>query len=97
MPISEITFASIIGLLTIVIGISVKVIGFPDQFRKNYQRKSTEGLSSIFIILAFVSYILWTTHGMLQNDIVLIIGQGVGIITTGAILFQLVIYRKRKT
>ena len=97
MFINGITFALIIGLLTIVIGILVKVIGFPDQFRKNYQRKSTEGLSSIFIVLAFVSYILWTTHGILQNDLVLIIGQGVGIITVGMILFQIILYRKNKT
>ncbi len=97
MFIDGITFASIIGLLTITIGILVKVIGFPDQFRKNYKRKSTEGLSSIFIILAFVSYLLWTIHGTLQNDIVLIIGQGVGIITTVAIMIQIFLYRKRKT
>ena len=97
MFIDGITFASIIGLLTITIGILVKVIGFPDQFRKNYKRKSTEGLSSIFIILAFVSYLLWTIHGTLQNDIVLIIGQGVGIITTVAIMIQIFLFRKRKT
>ncbi len=95
MLISEITFASIIGLLTITIGILVKIIGFPDQFRKNYRRKSTEGLSSIFIVLAFVSYLLWTIHGMLQNDLVLIIGQGAGIITVGMILFQIILYRKK--
>ncbi|MBW6462355.1 MAG: PQ-loop repeat-containing protein [DPANN group archaeon] len=41
---------------------------------KNYKRKSTEGLSTIFIVLAFISYILWIIHGYLQNDWVLIIG-----------------------
>lgn len=97
MIINGITFALIIGLLTIIIGLLVKVVGFPDQFRKNYRRKSTEGLSSIFIILAFVSYLLWTIHGILQNDLVLIIGQGAGIITVGMILFQIILYRKNKT
>lgn len=96
MSINGITVASIIGLLTIIVGILVKVIGFPDQFRKNYKRKSTEGLSTIFFVLAFISYLLWTIHGTFQNDLVLIIGQGVGIITTGAILFQIVLYRNRK-
>ncbi|MCK4809171.1 MAG: PQ-loop repeat-containing protein [Candidatus Aenigmarchaeota archaeon] len=92
----DITFAAIIGILTVVIGILVKIIGFPDQFMKNYKRKSTEGLSSMFILLAFVSYILWTIHGYLQNDLVLVVGQGVGILTTGMIVFQLVHYRKKK-
>lgn len=91
-----ITFAAVIGVLTVVIGILVKILGFPDQFIKNRKRKSTEGLSTIFIILAFISYILWTTHGILKNDWVLILGQGVGILTTGMIVFQVFYYRKKK-
>lgn len=96
MVLSEITFAAIIGVLTVVIGILVKVMGFPDQFRLNFKRKSTKGLSTLFFILAFISYILWTTHGFLQNDWVLIVGQGAGIITTGMIVAQIIIYRKNK-
>ena len=91
-----ITFAAIIGILTVIVGILVKIIGFPDQFMKNYRKKSTEGLSTIFISLAFISYILWTIHGYLQNDLVLVIGQGAGILTTGMIVFQVVYYRKKK-
>jgi len=95
MSIESITFASIIGVLTVMVGISVKIIGFPDQFRKNYVRKSTEGLSSIFFVLSFMAYLLWTIHGALQKDMVLIIGQGIGIITTGMILLQIFLYRKK--
>lgn len=90
------TLPIIIGALTLIVGILVKLIGFPDQFLKNYKRKSTEGLSTIFFILAFVSYFLWTMHGLLQNDQVLIIGQGIGMLTTGAIIYQIVIYKKKK-
>ncbi len=92
----DFTFAAIIGVLTVSVGILVKVLGFPDQFRKNYKKKSTEGLSTIFIMLAFISYILWTTHGILQNDMVLVLGQGVGILTTGMIVFQVFYYKKHK-
>ncbi|MDD5417000.1 MAG: PQ-loop repeat-containing protein [Candidatus Aenigmarchaeota archaeon] len=95
MDITTITFATVIGVLTVVIGILVKIIGFPDQFRLNYKRKSTEGLSTLFYGLAFVSYILWTIHGFLQNDWVLIVGQGVGIITTAMIVSQIIVYRKK--
>jgi len=90
----DITFAIIIGVLTVVIGILVKVLGFPDQFMKNYKRKSTAGMSTVFIVLAFISYVLWTLHGVLQGDMVLVIGQGVGIITTGMIVAQVFYYKR---
>ena len=91
-----ISFAGIVGFLTLAVGILVKVIGLPDQIRKNYNRKSTEGLSTAFMILALLSYSLWTLHGILRNDIVLIIGQGLGIFTTGIIVWQIFKYRKKK-
>ncbi|MCH7730018.1 PQ-loop repeat-containing protein [Patescibacteria group bacterium] len=61
------TIAAVIGFLTVALSILVKVIGFPDQIRKNFKRKSTEGLSTYF-------YVLWTTHGFFQKDRVLILG-----------------------
>lgn len=87
--------ASIIGFLTTIVAILVKVIGLPDQIKKIYNRKSTEGISTIFFILAFISYVLWTIHGFFQKDNVLIIGQGAGMITTGVILAQIFFYRKK--
>jgi uncharacterized protein with PQ loop repeat len=91
-----ITFAGIIGFLTLVVGILVKVIGLPDQIKKNYKRKSTEGLSTWFMILSLIAYSLWTIHGILQKDMVLIFGQGLGIITVGIILYQIYIYRDKE-
>jgi len=37
-----ITFAVIVGFLTILLGILVKLVGFPDQIRQNYKNKSTQ-------------------------------------------------------
>lgn len=90
------SFAALIGVLTTIVAILVKVIGLPDQIRKIYRRKSTEGISTLFFLLAFLSYLLWTIHGILQKDNVLVIGQGVGLITTGVIIGQIIIYRKKK-
>jgi hypothetical protein len=42
--IPQISLAVIVGAATVIVGILVKLLGFPDQFLKNYQRKSTEGL-----------------------------------------------------
>jgi uncharacterized protein with PQ loop repeat len=88
--------AIIIGLLTTILSILIKVVGFPDQIKKNYTRKSTEGVSTWFYVLSFITYILWTVHGFLQHDWVVIYGQGLGIITTGIIVYQMFIYRKKK-
>jgi uncharacterized protein with PQ loop repeat len=88
---------AIVAVLTAAISIAVKVVGFPDQIRSNYRRKSTAGLSSWFIVTAFISYILWTVHGFQVHDKALIIGQGLGVLTTGVIVVQLVVYRKPKS
>lgn len=89
-------FALIIGFLTTTLSILVKVVGFPDQIRKNHIRKSTEGVSTSFYILSFLVYVLWTIHGILQKDMVVVFGQGLGIITTGAIVYQIYIYHNKK-
>ena len=93
MNLSGIDIATIVGVLTIFFGIIVKVVGFPDQMRSNYKRKSTKGLSTAFITLSFITYSLWTLHGIFQKDPILTFGQGIGIITTGIILYQIWIYR----
>src|SRR3989344_3163621 len=93
MTFSGVDIAAIVAILTIIFGVLVKIIGFPDQMRGNYKRKSTKGLSTTFIVLSFITYTLWTLHGFFQKDTVLAVGQGVGIITTGIILYQIWIYR----
>ena len=90
---TEIIF--IIGVLTTILSLLTKLIGFPDQIKKNYTRKSTEGISGTFFLLAFLSYLLWTIHGVVKNDWVVYLGQGLGVITTGVVLLQIYLYRKR--
>lgn len=91
------TFAGIIGILTVIVGILVKLIGFPDQIWENYKRKSTKGVSTKLYVLSVTVYILWTIHGFLQDDWVLILGQGLGIITSGIILGQIIWYNSKNT
>jgi uncharacterized protein with PQ loop repeat len=86
----------VIGVLTVVFSLLTKVVGFPDQIKKNYKRKSTEGVSVWFFILSFLSYLLWTAHGILQGDRVVYLGQGLGVITTGVVLWQIWVYKKNK-
>ncbi len=87
----------IIGIVTAVFSVLVKFIGFPDQIKKIHKRKSTEGISTYFFIFSFITYVLWTIHGILKDDWVIYLGQGLGIITTGIILVQIYLYRENKS
>ena len=84
--------ASIIGVLTVIMGILVKIIGFPDQVIKIHNRRSIEGLSTTFFVMTFISYVLWTLHGIFRGDWVVIIGQGLGVLTSGVIVGQILFY-----
>jgi len=86
----------IVGTLTTILSIVIKVVGFPDQIRKNFQRKSTEGVSTLFYVLSFITYLLWTFYGILRGDWVVFLAQGLGIVTTGVIVYQILIYKKKK-
>lgn len=89
-------FESLISSLTVIFSILVKIIGFPDQARKIYLKKSSEGQSTILYTLSFTVYILWTIYGFLKNDWVIIGGQILGVVTTGFILFLLLKYPNRR-
>ncbi len=89
-------FISIIGILTIVSTLILKLVGFPHQVKENYTRKSTKGVSTVFFALVFWCYSLWTLYGILKKDMIISIGHGMGIIVSGIILIQIIIYRKNK-
>ena len=91
-----INFAAIIGTLTVIFSLLAKILGQPDQIRKNFKRKSTEGLSTTMIVIAVISYALWTIHGIIEKDWVLIFGQSLGVLTMSIILIQIILYRKKE-
>jgi len=53
----DLGLVAIVGGLTLLFSILIKVIGFPDQMRKNWKRKSTKGVSTWFYLLTFISYV----------------------------------------
>jgi len=90
---SNVSFEAIIGISTMIWAFVVKLVGFPSQIFKIKKNKSTKDISTAYFLIGFIAYILWTIHGLIKHDIVLIIGQGLGIITSGIILGQIVYYR----
>ena len=85
----------VVGPVTLVVSLAIKLVGEPDQIRRNYLRRSTFGLSPILYALSLFSYVLWTVHGALRHDWVLIGAQSAGVVTTLVILGQMTAYRSR--
>jgi uncharacterized protein with PQ loop repeat len=85
---------TVIAILTAIVSVAVKVIGMPDQIKSNFRRKSTDGLSGWFITSTLISYMMWVIYGLITRNMTLIIGQGLGVIATSIILWQVVAYRK---
>ena len=94
---SEVSLVAIVGVAVAAMSIAIKLIGFPDQFRRNLKRRSTEGVSFLFYAMSFITYALWGFYGWLKGDWVIILAQGIlGCLTTGLILFQFFHYRNEK-
>jgi len=89
-------FATIIGILAVIFSFLAKIVGHPDQMIKNYRRKSTEGVAISMFVTSFLAYLFYTIHGILKKDWVVVSGQGLGVITTGIILWQAFYYRNKK-
>ncbi len=83
------TFEAIISTLTLVSTLSVKLIGFPSQIRKVRIAGNIESVSVLHFSLSFITYSLWTIHGVVKQDNTVIIGQGLGVIAAGALLIVL--------
>ncbi|MBI4118379.1 MAG: PQ-loop repeat-containing protein [Parcubacteria group bacterium] len=86
----------VVGVAVTVMTIVSKVIGLPHQIKKNFDRKSTEGVSLVVYVLSFSTYALWTLYGFLRGDLVVFLAHGaLGCLVTGIILYQFFLYRKK--
>ncbi|WP_137091388.1 SemiSWEET family transporter [Mangrovivirga cuniculi] len=86
----------LLGILTLVASWSLKLLGFPGQIRKLIKTKNSDSLSLLLFSISFISYVLWTTYGILKNDYVIYLGQGVGILASGITIVYIIKYRNTK-
>ena len=94
----DLTPIVVVGFAVATMSLLVKVVGVPDQIRKNSRRKSTEGLSLRYYVMSFSTYLLWAIYGGMKMDIPVFLAQGVlGCTATRIILIQFFLYRKSKT
>ncbi|MFT3947933.1 MAG: SemiSWEET family transporter [Agriterribacter sp.] len=89
------TFEAVISTLTVIASLAVKLIGAPSQIKLLLKTKNSQNISVLQWILVVTSYVLWLLHGIVKNDITVIIGQGIGVLTSGVILFFIVKFRKK--
>lgn len=82
-------FATVISTLTIIFSFLVKIVGFPSQIKLLLTHKDTGNISKTFYLLNFISYFLWTVHGFNQGHKIIIIGQGLGVMASGIVLYLL--------
>ena len=94
---SNLNFIVTIGIIVAIMSLLVKVVGVPDQIKKNHKRKSTEGLSLTYYVMSFSTYFLWAVYGELKEDWPVFFAQGfLGCVATGIILWQFFLYRKKR-
>jgi len=83
-----------IKIVTVILSLIVTGLGLTSQVRKNYSRKSIEGLSGFYFTILAVSYTFWSIYGFTQKDLVLIIPMTLGAVMSWVVVFQFFVYKK---
>ena len=88
---------SMLGFLATATGITVASVGLPMQLIKNYKRKSVEGLSLVFWILAYINGWCWVAYASVKvkPDFFLIIANIPGLFFLTILFLQFYIYTKK--
>lgn len=86
----------LISIITVVLSLTVTGLGLASQVKKNFQRKSVEGLSVFYFSVLAVSYSFWSLYGFTQKNFVLIIPMTLGMIMSWIVVVQCFLYSKSK-
>lgn len=84
---------AIIKIVTVILSLAVTGLGLTAQVRKNYHKRSVEGLSLFYFFLLAVSYTFWSLYGFMQHDLVLIIPMSLGMLMSWVVVGQFARYR----
>lgn len=82
-----------IKIVTVLLSLAVTCLGLTAQVRKNYKKKSVDGLSFFYFSLLAISYTFWSIYGFSQHDLVLIIPMSLGMLMSWVVVSQFVTYR----
>ena len=79
---------------SVILSLSVTLIGFPLQIRKNFINKDTSELSLPLYFFTLLSYAVWTLRGYCLNDWCIVWTSGPGTVLALVIFCQIYYYRK---
>ena len=86
-----------VGTATVISSLAGRFVGYPAQIRLIVKTRMVGNLSVALHGIGFVSCLLWTWHGWLNRDWVILLTQGMaGIAATGSMLFLIWRYRPRR-
>ena len=85
---------TVLSVSATVVSLSITLVGFPFQIRRNYKNKSTTGIAYQLFVLSFISYTLWSIRAFFINDWYMFIAYLPGVLFSTVILFQIYFYRK---
>ena len=86
----------LVGWIASVVTLTYTAFGLPVQIRKNWAKKSTEGLSLFMTIMLFGTFTSWVVYSALKLDWYILIPNSVGAVGALVILGQFAAYRDRK-
>ncbi len=87
----------LVGTATVISSLAGRFVGYPAQIRLIIKTRMVSNLSVTLHSIGFVSCLLWTWHGWLNGDWVILLTQGLaGIAATGSMLFLIWRYRPRR-
>lgn len=88
----------ILGFIATTTGITVASVGLPIQLLKNYKRKSVEGLSLVFWVLAYINGWCWLSYASLKvhPDFFMIIANIPGLFFLTVLFLQFYIYTRKR-
>lgn len=87
---------NIVGIITVTLSLIVTGLGLTSQVRKNYSRKSMEGLSFFYFFVLAISYSFWVIYGVVSKDLVLILPMSIGSIMSWVVVIQFFVYKNSK-
>ena len=88
----------IVGTVALIVTLSHTGVGLPMQIYKNFQVKSTEGLSLSMMVLLFVTCCSWLLYGFVKHpmDWYIILSNLIGLLSVSIVLVQFWIYRSAR-
>lgn len=86
----------VLGNIATIASLVFVAMGLPDQIRKIYRAKSTEGVSFKTQITLLVCNISWCAYGLKISNGYILIPNAAGTICVFIIVCQFWVYRRRK-